>query len=89
MFQAREANPNIHGILANSTAEVEITILDINDNKPLFYACNADPCDFKTEAQSFRGSVEEQSSRGVPVAGLNMAVRDLDDVSIFLKILSL
>ncbi|KAJ8282726.1 hypothetical protein COCON_G00052450 [Conger conger] len=76
---AREANLNVNGIRASSTAEVDITVLDINDNKPLFYACDSDPCDFTTVAHTFSCSVEEQSSRGVPVAGLNMAVRDLDD----------
>ncbi|KAJ8351377.1 hypothetical protein SKAU_G00228530 [Synaphobranchus kaupii] len=76
---ATEANLSVNGIHASSSAEVEISILDINDNKPLFYACEADQCDFTTVANSFFGSVDEGSFRGVPVAGLNMAVRDLDE----------
>ncbi|XP_035264236.1 cadherin-related family member 2 [Anguilla anguilla] len=76
---ARESNLNVNGIQASSSAEVEIRILDINDNKPLFYACNADPCDFTTVAHSFSGNVDEESSRGVTVAGLNMGVKDLDE----------
>ncbi|XP_056143587.1 cadherin-related family member 2 [Lampris incognitus] len=71
IVKATEAHPNIHGALASTTAEVQITILDVNDNKPIFYKCG-DTC--VTES-IFSGEIDEHSFGTIPI---NMTVKDID-----------
>ncbi|XP_036379638.1 cadherin-related family member 2-like [Megalops cyprinoides] len=75
---ASETKPNIHGDISNTTADVQLNIGDINDNKPQFYSCEP-ACNFSAEAWQFTGSINEHSSVGVPVGGLNILARDLDE----------
>lgn len=74
--KATESKENINGIQANTTAEVEINIVDINDNPPLFYKCTdlADELSCVTASQ-FIGEVDEHSLGFIP---LNMMVTDKD-----------
>ncbi|KAJ8015412.1 hypothetical protein DPEC_G00025850 [Dallia pectoralis] len=73
--KATEANPSVLGFRAEASAEVKITIGDVNDNKPLFYNCDVDPC---VEASSFTANIFEGSSKNVPVEGLLIKAMDLD-----------
>ncbi|XP_036404404.1 cadherin-related family member 2 [Megalops cyprinoides] len=75
---ATESNLNVNGIHASTSVDVRITIEDINDHKPMFYMCEALPCDFSQEMSSYRASVDEHSSVGTVLDGLNIAVRDMD-----------
>ncbi|XP_023144481.1 cadherin-related family member 2 [Amphiprion ocellaris] len=77
--KATESKPNINGIYASATAKVVISIVDINDNAPLFYKCTdlADELSCET-ADQFIGEVDEHSLGFIP---LSMMVRDLDRFS--------
>ncbi|XP_048883522.1 cadherin-related family member 2-like [Brienomyrus brachyistius] len=75
---ASETEENIHGIFANTMTDVKITIGDVNDNKPMFFYCNATPCDLSTQATDFSGDIDEHSFVGASVKGLNILVVDLD-----------
>ncbi|KAK6299377.1 hypothetical protein J4Q44_G00308870 [Coregonus suidteri] len=75
---ATEKNPSVLGTQAQTTTEVRITIGDINDNKPKFYSCGVNPTDPCVEASSFTANIFEHSSMGVPVDGLNIKAKDLD-----------
>ncbi|XP_067103715.1 cadherin-related family member 2 [Osmerus mordax] len=72
VVKATEANPNIQGFRANTSAEVSISISDINDNKPRFYSCEVDTC---TETSTFTVDLPEHSSGAVP---LTITVKDPD-----------
>lgn len=76
-LQASETNPNVNGVIASTTGELQISIGDINDNGPKFYECVSDTC---TEKDTFTGEVEEHSSAGVSVNELNIKVEDPDQV---------
>ncbi|MBN3302154.1 CDHR2 protein, partial [Amia calva] len=75
---AEEKNLNIHGNKATATENVIINIVDINDNKPVFYNCTESDSDCISEVNSFTGDITEHSSRGVPVENMHILVRDLD-----------
>uniref|UniRef100_H3CJ85 Cadherin domain-containing protein n=2 Tax=Tetraodon nigroviridis TaxID=99883 RepID=H3CJ85_TETNG len=68
---ATESKKDIHGVFANTTAQVQINIIDINDNKPEFYKCG-DSC---VKAAYFTGEVLEHSFGSISI---NMTVKDLD-----------
>ncbi|KAK6297943.1 hypothetical protein J4Q44_G00309980 [Coregonus suidteri] len=78
---ATEVNPNVLGTQAHTATEVRITIGDINDNKPKFYSCGVNPSDPCVEASSFTANIFEHSSMGVPVNGLNIKAKDLDQIA--------
>ncbi|KAM4621884.1 cadherin-related family member 2 [Polymixia lowei] len=69
--KATEAERNIFGEQAITTAEVQITIIDVNDNKPEFYICG-DTC---VKQSDFTGEIFEHSSGTIPI---NMTVKDMD-----------
>ncbi|KAJ0050086.1 hypothetical protein NL108_011827 [Boleophthalmus pectinirostris] len=69
--KATERNLNIHGVQASATAQVRITITDVNDNSPGFFKC-ADEC---VAASSFSGEVKENS---LGIVFINMTVKDAD-----------
>ncbi|XP_028315581.1 cadherin-related family member 2 [Gouania willdenowi] len=72
-IKATESKPDINGVLANTTTNVVITILDVNDEKPQFYKCNdSAECVIET---NFIGEVEEHRFGSVSI---NMMVKDLD-----------
>ncbi|XP_062281271.1 cadherin-related family member 2 [Scomber scombrus] len=73
--KATESKPNIDGILASTTAEVQINIDDINDNPPKFYKCTGSEDDSCVLARDFTGEVSEHSLGSIPI---DMTVRDLD-----------
>lgn len=77
-FQATEANPNIHGVQASVTTNVQINIIDENDNTPKFYKCDdiADKLNC-VEQTHFTGEILEHSLGSVPI---NMMVNDSDQV---------
>lgn len=60
-------------MFANTTAQVQININDINDNKPEFYKCGLS-C---VKAAHFTGEVLEHSLGSISI---NMTVRDPDRV---------
>ncbi|XP_071772586.2 cadherin-related family member 2 [Centroberyx gerrardi] len=73
IVKATEANLNIHGAEASTTADVEITIIDINDNKPEFYMCaDMEEC---VKQSNFVGETFENSLGSIVI---NMTVKDLD-----------
>lgn len=72
IIKATETNLNIHGVQASATAEVSITIIDLNDNTPEFYKCSDTDCEL---ASSFTGEVIEHSLGAVFI---NMTVKDAD-----------
>ncbi|KAM7417961.1 hypothetical protein PAMA_017551 [Pampus argenteus] len=74
--KATESNVSIHGDFASTTAEVQINIFDINDNKPEFYKCR-DPEDVRScvLASHFTGEVFEHSLGSISI---NMTVIDKD-----------
>ncbi|CAB1426305.1 unnamed protein product, partial [Pleuronectes platessa] len=75
--KATESNPNIHGTLASTTADVLISIIDVNDNKPAFYKCDGsiDSC---VPASHFTGEVLEHALGAISI---NMTVKDPDKIS--------
>ncbi|XP_062250366.1 cadherin-related family member 2 [Platichthys flesus] len=75
--KATESNPNIHGTLASTTADVLISIIDVNDNQPAFYKCDGsrDSC---VQASHFTGEVLEHALGAVSI---NMTVKDPDKIS--------
>uniref|UniRef100_A0A4W6CUD7 Cadherin domain-containing protein n=1 Tax=Lates calcarifer TaxID=8187 RepID=A0A4W6CUD7_LATCA len=72
--KATESKSSINGRPANTTASVQINIIDINDNKPEFYKCGPEDC---VKATQFTGEVTEHSLGSVPI---NMMVKDLDKI---------
>ncbi|XP_072573151.1 cadherin-related family member 2-like [Paramormyrops kingsleyae] len=77
-LMASETTENVHGTFSSTVTNMKITIGDINDNKPKFYYCTVKLCLLNTEATSFSGDINEHSSVGVSVTGLNIFARDLD-----------
>ncbi|XP_048883521.1 cadherin-related family member 2-like [Brienomyrus brachyistius] len=77
-LMASETTENVHGTFSNTLTDMKITIGDINDNKPKFYYCTVKLCPLNTEATSFSGDINEHSSVGVSVTGLNIFARDPD-----------
>ncbi|XP_049323695.1 cadherin-related family member 2 [Astyanax mexicanus] len=73
--KATEANLNVDNIYAYTTAILQITIGDINDNGPSIYKCENGTC---TESNSFTGDIDEHSSVGLSISGFNMRVKDPD-----------
>ncbi|XP_053285353.1 cadherin-related family member 2 [Pleuronectes platessa] len=75
--KATESNPNIHGTLASTTADVLISIIDVNDNEPAFYKCDGsrDSC---VPASHFTGEVLEHALGAISI---NMTVKDPDKIS--------
>ncbi|XP_042349806.1 cadherin-related family member 2 [Plectropomus leopardus] len=72
--KATESNENIHGIRASTTADAQIDITDVNDNKPEFYKCGHS-C---VKESHFTEEVKEHSLGSI---SFNMTVRDLDRFS--------
>lgn len=71
--KATEENVNIHGVQASATAQVQITIIDLNDNMPEFFKCgDSGDC---VEASSFTGEVKEHYLGAIFI---NMTVKDKD-----------
>ncbi|CAL8330923.1 unnamed protein product [Gadus morhua 'NCC'] len=70
--KATEQKKNVYGEDAFATAEVQITILDINDNSPKFYSCGSKTC---LEESQFSGEIQENSAGNLQI---NMTVKDLD-----------
>uniref|UniRef100_A0A8C7ZKM2 Cadherin domain-containing protein n=1 Tax=Oryzias sinensis TaxID=183150 RepID=A0A8C7ZKM2_9TELE len=68
---ATETNDNIHGVKASTTTTFDISIQDINDNKPDFYKC-AETC---VVTSQFTGEVLEHSLGSI---SFDMTVRDPD-----------
>uniref|UniRef100_A0A3P9IYZ2 Cadherin domain-containing protein n=1 Tax=Oryzias latipes TaxID=8090 RepID=A0A3P9IYZ2_ORYLA len=69
--KATETNDNIHGVKASTTTTFDISIQDINDNKPDFYKC-AETC---VVTSQFTGEVLEHSLGSI---SFDMTVRDPD-----------
>ncbi|XP_028816305.1 cadherin-related family member 2 isoform X2 [Denticeps clupeoides] len=74
-IEAKESLLDINGVQAKTTDQIQIIIRDINDNKPVFLDCSDTDC---VEQDSFQGEIDEHSSVGLPVQGLNVHVQDLD-----------
>ena len=66
------------GVNAFATSEIQITIGDVNDNKPEFYDCT-EACVIQN---TFSGNIDEHSAVGLSVLGLSMGVMDGDKVRI-------
>ncbi|XP_044062276.1 cadherin-related family member 2 isoform X3 [Siniperca chuatsi] len=82
---ATESKQNIHGFYASTTADVQINIIDINDNKPEFYKCGGSGDELScVKASHFTGEVFEHSLGSVSI---NMTVKDLDKISTTVLIL--
>lgn len=78
-LQATESKQNIYGYYANTTAEVQINIIDKNDNVPNFYKCGGSEEELScVKASHFTGEVFEHSLGSISI---NMTVKDLDKVS--------
>ncbi|TKS72538.1 Cadherin-related family member 2 [Collichthys lucidus] len=74
--KATETNPNIHGVQASVTTNVQINIIDENDNTPKFYKCDDIADKLGCVAQThFTGEILEHSLGSVPI---NMMVNDSD-----------
>ncbi|XP_035017469.2 cadherin-related family member 2 [Hippoglossus stenolepis] len=73
--KATESKPNIHGSQASTTANVLISIIDVNDNGPEFYKCEGLSC---VKASHFTGEVFEHALGSVSI---NMTVKDPDKMS--------
>uniref|UniRef100_A0A8B9FTT9 Cadherin-related family member 2 n=1 Tax=Amazona collaria TaxID=241587 RepID=A0A8B9FTT9_9PSIT len=79
LLEAYEKNLDIYGNVAQASTLVTITVIDVNDNKPQFYNCSLQSCNFSTDAQSnFTGSIVEHSSSRLPVSNLNIVAHDPD-----------
>uniref|UniRef100_H3B6M0 Cadherin related family member 2 n=1 Tax=Latimeria chalumnae TaxID=7897 RepID=H3B6M0_LATCH len=78
---ATEKNQNIYGQTANATTDVTIRITDVNDNKPMFYNCTRNNCDFSNNnsLDVFTGEIKEHSSTGMAVSKITLVVRDPDE----------
>lgn len=72
-FKATESKKNIYNKTASATADVQINIMDINDNRPEFYKCGAS-CVSTTH---FTGEVFEETLGPISI---NMTVKDMDKV---------
>ena len=68
----------MHDVNAFATSEIQITIGDVNDNKPDFYDCT-EACVIQN---TFSGNIDEHSAVGLSVLGLSMKVIDGDKVRI-------
>ncbi|KAM8972015.1 cadherin-related family member 2 [Pelodytes ibericus] len=76
---AQEKEKNVYGEDATSRTSVTIRILDVNDNKPQFYNCDVEHCDFSDgPTANFFGMIEEHSAVRVPVANLTITTNDPD-----------
>ncbi|XP_038651545.1 cadherin-related family member 2 [Scyliorhinus canicula] len=77
---ATEQHLDINGAVASAVTSVSITVTDINDNTPAFYNCNLGFCNFTEDAKvnSFKTSIPEHISAGVPIDSLTMVARDPD-----------
>lgn len=73
--KATESQLNIHGYYANTTATVQINIMDVNDNGPKFYTCGVN-C---VEENHFTGEIIEHSLTWL--SPINMTVIDPDELS--------
>ncbi|XP_076842519.1 cadherin-related family member 2 [Brachyhypopomus gauderio] len=73
--KATESKLDVNNIYASATATLDIMIGDVNDNEPLFYKCGEDSC---TVSNTFNGDIDEHSSVGLSVTGLNIRVKDKD-----------
>ncbi|XP_026214145.2 cadherin-related family member 2 [Anabas testudineus] len=79
IVKATESKPDINGIKASATASVQITISDVNDNKPEFYKCGGSEEEPScVQASHFTGEVSEHS---LGLISINMTVKDLDKTS--------
>ncbi|XP_035168266.1 cadherin-related family member 2 isoform X1 [Oxyura jamaicensis] len=76
--QAREKNLDIHGMVAQVSTLVTISVTDVNDNKPEFYQCSLPSCNFTKSQSNFTGSIFEHSSPKVPVSNLSIVAHDPD-----------
>ncbi|XP_074530895.1 cadherin-related family member 2-like [Halichoeres trimaculatus] len=68
--KATKSNVNIHGFYSTVTTRVQISIIDVNDNKPEFYKCGhscVKETHFTEEVYEHLGTIS-----------INMTVRDLD-----------
>ncbi|XP_063045944.1 cadherin-related family member 2 [Engraulis encrasicolus] len=75
-IEAKETKQDVSGGHAVTTSKLEITIGDVNDEKPEFYNCaNPDSCEL---ANSFSGNIDEHSATGLPVLELKIRVIDKD-----------
>ncbi|XP_037400726.1 cadherin-related family member 2 [Pygocentrus nattereri] len=74
-IKATEAGLNVDGIHANTMAKLQVNIGDVNDNQPRIYKCDGNNC---VEQTHFTGDIDEHSSVGLSVSGLNMTVKDPD-----------
>ncbi|XP_074530891.1 cadherin-related family member 2-like [Halichoeres trimaculatus] len=70
-IEATESNLNIHGVHSKVRTRVQISIIDVNDNKPEFYKCGYS-CVKETHF------TEEVYETIYPHIFLNMTIRDLD-----------
>ncbi|XP_029439927.1 cadherin-related family member 2 isoform X2 [Rhinatrema bivittatum] len=76
---AQEAHLNIYGQVAETSVNLTVRVLDVNDNKPHFYNCELPSCNFSASPQDiFLGEIEEHSSPRVPVANLSITAYDPD-----------
>lgn len=77
--KATESKVNIHGVYASATAEVNINIIDVNDNRPEFYKCGGSVDEPSCVKEShFTGDVIEH---WVGSISINMSVKDLDKIA--------
>lgn len=72
-FKATESKKNIYNEIASATADVQINIIDINDNRPEFYKCGVS-C---LNTTHFTGEVFEETLGSISI---NMTVKDMDKV---------
>ncbi|XP_051790096.1 cadherin-related family member 2 [Erpetoichthys calabaricus] len=78
-IKAEENHPSVSGMPGQAFTYVNITITDINDNKPIFYSClSVISCNFSQEENTFVGEIEEHSVSGISVKNLTIVARDLD-----------
>ncbi|KAG2456163.1 CDHR2 protein, partial [Polypterus senegalus] len=78
-IKAEEKHPSVSGMPGQAFTYVNITITDINDNKPIFYNCiSVISCNFNQEENIFVGEIEEHSASGISVKNLTIVARDLD-----------